>query len=102
MRIIRKDLSLKCLKKRRAQELTEANRLQHLTRAKQLFSTYTANDVNSVWFTDEKVFTVATPKNPQNDRLYAPVRVRKGDINVKRLLRTRTTFSQSVMVSLGP
>jgi len=44
------------------------------------------------------VFTVATPKNPQNDRLYAPVGVRKGDINAKRLLRT---FSQSAMVSVG-
>ena len=60
-----------------------------------------ANDVNFVWFADEKVFTVATAKNPQNDRLYAPVGVRKGDINAKRLLRTRTTFSQSVMVSVG-
>jgi len=54
-----------------------------------------------MWFTDEKVFTVATPNNPQNDRLYAPIGVRKGDINAKRLLRTRTTFSQSVMVSVG-
>ena len=96
VRIIHKDLSLKCLKKRRAQELTDANRLQRLTRAKQLLSTYSANDVNFLWFTDEKVFTVATP-----DRLYVPVGVRKGDINAKRLLRTRTTFSQSVMVSVG-
>src|ERR1043165_4493314 len=85
VRIIHKDLSRKCLKKRRAQELTDANRLQRLTRAKQLLSTYSANDVNFVWFTDEKVFK-ATPKNPQNDRLYAPVGVRKGDINAKRLL----------------
>jgi hypothetical protein len=38
VRIIHKDLSPKCLKKRRAQELTDANRLQRLTRAKQLLS----------------------------------------------------------------
>lgn len=101
VRIIHKDLSLRCLKKRRAQELTDANRLQRLTRAKHLLSTYSANDVNFIWFTDEKVFTVGTPRNPQNDRLYAPVGVRKGDINAKRLLRTRTTFSQSLMVSVG-
>src|ERR1043165_7754055 len=99
VRIIHKDLSLKCLKKRRAQDLTDANRLQRLTRAKQLLSTYSANDVNFVWFSGEKVFTVATPKNPQNDCLYAPVGVKKGDINAKPLLRTRTTFSQSVIVS---
>ena len=46
VRIIHRDLSLKCLKKRRAQELTDANRLQRLTLAKQLLSTYSANDVN--------------------------------------------------------
>jgi len=101
VRIIHKDLSLKCLKKHRAQELTDANRRQRLARSKQLLSTYSATEVNFVWFTDEKIFTVATPKNPQNDRLYAPAGVRKGDINAKRLLRTRTTFSQSVMVSVG-
>jgi hypothetical protein len=100
-RIVHMDLSLKCLKKRRAQELTDANRLKRLSLAKKLLSTYSANDVNFIWFTDEKVFTVATPKNPQNDRLYAPVGVRKADVDAKRLLRTRTTFSQSVMVSVG-
>src|ERR1043165_4517129 len=100
VRIIHKDLSLTCLKKCRAQELTDTNRLQRLTRATQLLSTYSANDVNFVWFTDE-VFTVATPKNSQNDRLYMPVGVRQSAINAKRLLRTRTTFSQSVMVSVG-
>jgi len=57
--------------------------------------------VNVARFTDEKVSTVATPKKPQNDCLYMPVGVRKGDISAKRLLRTRTTFSQSMMVSVG-
>ena len=39
-RIIHKDLRLKCFKKRRAQELTEANKLTRLTRAKQLLNKY--------------------------------------------------------------
>ena len=51
--------------------------------------------------TDRKVFTVETPKNPQNDRLYVPTIVKKKQVAAERLLRTRTTFSQYVMVSVG-
>ena len=51
--------------------------------------------------TDEKLFTVAAPKNPQNDRLYVPVTTTKKEVAPKRLLRTRPTFSQSLMVSVG-
>lgn len=101
VRIIHHDLGLKCLKKRRAQELTENNRLVRLSRAKQLLKTYSIHEVSFIWFTDEKVFTVATPKNPQNDRVYAPVATKKKHIAAERLLRTRSTFSQSVMVSVG-
>src|SRR6218665_1054177 len=53
-------------------------------------------------FTDEKLFTIATPKNSQNDRVFAAVGTQKKDISANRLLiRTRSTFSQSVMVSVG-
>jgi len=41
-----------------------------------------------VFFTDEKVLTVAPPVNLQNDRVYAPERTRKRDIAADRLLRT--------------
>ena len=51
--------------------------------------------------TDRKVFTVETPKNPQNDRLYVPTIVKKKQVAAERLLRTRTTFSQYVMVSVA-
>ena len=33
---------------------------------------------------DEKIFTVAAPSNSQNDRLYAPVAVRKKDVDELR------------------
>ena len=101
VRIIHRDLALKCFKKRRAQELTDANRVTRLTRSKRLLKRFTVNEVNFIWFTDEKVFTVATPKNPQNDRLYAPVESKKRNISADRLLRTRTTFTKSIMVSVG-
>ena len=84
-----------------AQELTDADRLQRLTRTKSLLATYSKNYVNFIWFTDEKLFTVATPKNPQNDRVYVPAGVKKRDVTAERLLGTRKTFSESVMVSAG-
>src|SRR6218665_3010415 len=52
-------------------------------------------------FTDEKLFTIASPKNSQNDRVYAAAGTQKKDISPNRLLRTRSTFSRSVMVSVG-
>jgi len=41
---------------------------------------------------DEKLCTVATPQNAQNDRLYAPAAMKKRDVTAERLLRTRATF----------
>lgn len=99
--IVHKNLRLKCLKKKRAQELTQANKLTRLVRAKQLLKSYPQHLVHFIWFTDEKVFTVAAPKNPQNDRLYVNGATKKKEVGASRLLRTRTTFSQSVMVSIG-
>ena len=70
-RIIHCDLKLKCFKKRRAQELTEVNKLKRLVRAKQLLKKYPESLVGFIWFTDEKLFTVQPPMNNQNERLYA-------------------------------
>jgi len=68
MHIIHDDLQLKCLKKRRAQELTAVNRL-----SKQLLRKFSPTEVDFILFTDEKVSTVAPPINSQNDRVYAPI-----------------------------
>jgi inhibitor of nuclear factor kappa-B kinase subunit alpha len=100
-RIIHNDLELKCLKRRRAQELTTANRQSRLVRARQLLQRFSVSDVGFIFFTDEKLFTVAAPSNTQNDRLYVPRSVSKKQISSDRLLRTRTTFSKSLMVSVG-
>jgi len=100
-RIIHKDLRLVCFKKKRAQELTAANKITRLVRAKQLLKKYPASVVSFIWFTDEKLFTVAPPINLQNDRLYAPLGTRKRQLSADRLLHTRPNFSKSVMVSVG-
>lgn len=98
--IIHKDLGLKCFKRRRAQRLTEANCETRMIRAQDLLN-FSASDVDFIFFTDEKVFTVEPPKNSQNDRLYAPNGTKKRDIDSDRLLRTRSTFTKSVMVSVA-
>jgi len=87
--------------KRRAHELTVANKQARLDRSRLLLRRYPASLVHFIWFTDEKLFTVASPSNTQNDRLYVAVGTRKRDIAADRLLRTRPTFSKSLMVSVG-
>jgi len=86
-RIIHKDLTLKCMKRRRAQELTESNRSTRLQRSERLLKQYPAEKADFIWFTDEKIFTVAKPKNTQNDRMYATVTTKKRQIPAARLLR---------------
>ena len=51
-----------------------------------------------MWFTDENVLTAATTRSPQNDRVCC---VNRRDVVPERLLRTRWTFSNSLMVSVG-
>jgi len=52
-------------------------------------------------FTDEKLFTVATLVNLQNNRLYVGVPREKKQSCGYQLLRTRSHLSKSVMVSVG-
>jgi len=88
---------VKCLKQRRAHELTAANKLSRLTRAKQLLRLFSKAEQDFIWFMDEKIFTVSAPKNTQNERVYAPVNTPKRHIAPERLLRERPTFSTSVI-----
>ena len=48
------------------EELTEANYITRLSRAKKLLSKFPKSAVDFIFFTDEKVFTVAPPVNLQN------------------------------------
>ena len=54
--IVHNELKLKCLKKKQAQELTEANKLTRFVRAKQLLRDNPQSKVHFIWFTDEKLF----------------------------------------------
>lgn len=99
--IIANDLKLVCFRKRQAQDLTASNKLTRLVRAKQLLRKYPEHTVPFIWFTDEKMFTVSHPVNLQNDRVYATAGTRKKQVPAERLLRTRSNFSKSLMVSVG-
>ena len=101
VRIVHKDLSLKCFKRRRAKELRASNRLARLVRLQQLLKRYPEHEVALMWFTDKKIFTVTALSNSQNDRVYAARDMLKKHIAAKRLLRTRNKFSRSIMVSIG-
>jgi len=68
-----------------------------MTRARQLLEKYPTTMVNFIFFTDEKISTVAAPTTSQNDRLGT----RKKDVDEKRLVRMRLTFCKSVTVSVG-
>ena len=100
-RIVHKDLQLKCFRRKQAKELNDSNKLSRLVRAKQLLKDYPKHLMPFIWFTDEKIFTVAPPISSQNDRLYAPRHLAKKQLSAARLLHTRSTFSRSVMLSVG-
>jgi len=100
-RIIRKDLALNCIKKKQAQDLMDVNKKARLVRARQLLRRYPDHMVKFIWFSDEKLFSVAMPVNMQNDRLYVPTASKKRDISATHLLKTRSNFSKSVMVSVA-
>ena len=86
-RIIKNNLQLKCHKKGRDHELTEANKKVRLDCCRKLLRRYPVATVNIIWFTNAKLFTVIAPSNPQNDRDYAPISVRKKNIAPSCLLR---------------
>jgi len=100
-RIIHRDLKFECFKKRRAQDLTEANKNKRLACSRKLLRRYAEHSVPFIWFTDEKLFRVAPPVNLQNDRPYANAGTRKKQLSADLLLRKRSTFSKSLMVSIG-
>jgi len=67
-RIICKDLRLKCFQRCRAQQLTDANSAACMTHAKLLFKNFPQSATCFVFFTDKKMFSVASSYNRQNDR----------------------------------
>jgi len=58
--------------------------------------------MNSYWVAHASAQKIIVrPQNHFNDRLYVPTATNKRDINATRLLKTRSNFSKSVMVSVA-
>ena len=77
-RIIHDELKLRCFKRKRAQQLTEANRVARHTRSKKLLRKFSKCSIDFIFFSDEKILTT----DAQNDRVYPPVTTKKTQINV--------------------
>src|SRR6218665_2276103 len=80
-RIVKKDVRLMCMKNVGHIELTLANKQARLECSSLLLRRYLASLVHFIWFMDGKMFTVASPSNTENDRLYVAVGTRKADIS---------------------
>jgi len=100
MRTAKNDLQLQVFRRREVQSLTAADRLKRLNACKRLKKRMTQNKISRTWFSDEKIFTVETPSNSQNDRVYANVKAKR-DVPPSRLLKPRKHFTKSVMVSVA-
>ena len=88
VRIGHKDIGLKRMKRRRAQDdsrskTTQSDRVVRLKRAKRMLQLYPGDKASFIWYTDEKIFTVAAPKFSHNDCLYfqQPPRRSKSQVN---------------------
>ena len=89
-RIAKFDLQLKVFRRREVQLLAHADRVKRLAACKLLSRRLTVAKLARTWFTDEKIFTVQTPTNSQNDRVYADVAVKR-DIPSELLLKGRNS-----------
>jgi len=78
------------------EDLTEAISYAILSFSKELL-----NDVIITWFTYNNLYALVTMKNSHNNQLYLFVATKKKHIGAKRCLRTRMTFSHSLMVPVG-
>jgi len=75
---------LEVFKETPAGELTDANCQARLSCSKQLL-----NDVIFIQFSDKTLFTLATLKNSQNDRLKASAATKNKSVGAKRCLAER-------------
>ncbi|CAG0878908.1 unnamed protein product [Cyprideis torosa] len=100
-RIVKKDLGRKSYSRISVQQLSERDILKRLERCRRLRRKIHRNNVGKTFFTDEKVFTVRTPRNSGTDRVYSRGPGLKRTVSPKRLLRPRQHFCASVMVAGG-
>lgn len=70
-------------KKGKVNELMLANKQAQLEHSRNIVHHYLAHIANPNWLTDEKLFTITTPKNGQNECLYAVMGTQNCHRNLK-------------------
>lgn len=97
-RAIKNDLKLKAYKRYTCHSLNNGQKLRRAARCKQLLKRHTDEEVKSILFTDEKLFTVETSFNRQNDRIY----LKERSVDYKKIARViRGHHPQQIMVWTG-
>jgi len=78
VKIAKNDLQLKVFRRLEVQSLTAADKLKRLNACKRLKKRRIQSKISHTWFLDEKIFifTVESPSNSQNDRVYANVKTK--------------------------
>ena len=67
--MVKRDLGLSSLKLRNVYSLTTASRQKRLDRSRSLIQQFAAHGLDTVLFTEKKIFTVEQSFNRQNDRI---------------------------------
>ncbi|EYC41234.1 hypothetical protein Y032_0576g216 [Ancylostoma ceylanicum] len=98
MRIINEDLGLRPLKLQKVQELSSAQKRNRLTRSRLLLRRAPNGELESMVFSDEKIFTVEQVWNKQNDRLWLKG---KNSVSSSQFNVTRKQGPPSIMVWAG-
>jgi hypothetical protein len=96
-RIIQRDLNLNMYHRYKCQKLGDNDYEKRLVRGKRLLRTFTREKLSKTFFSDEKIFRVEGPYNPQNDVFYA-TESKKKYVPEERLLHETSAFPKGVMV----
>ena len=100
-RIIAEDLKLQPFKKIKGQRIDTKTKEKRIERCPNILRVFTKQVLETVFFSDEKIFQVTQLLNVQNDRTYAPSACKKSTIENKRLYVKCSGFPMSLMVSVA-
>ena len=100
-RIIAEDLKLQPFKKIKGQRIDTRTKEKRIERCSNLLRVFTKQVLETVFFSDKKIFKVTKLLNVQNDHTYAPSAYKKSTIQNKRLYVERSGFPMNLMVSVA-
>jgi len=93
-RTAKRDLRLNVFRRKKAQLLFDADRQKRIKCCTPLLRRRRLLNVDTVWFSDEKIFTVQPPINTQNDRVYAAAS-KKSSVANRRLIKAVSTSAKA-------